>query len=247
MNIISFVSYMQSLPPIYVSLLTFVVAYICIALFAFFFGKSGLYCYIIIAIIMANIQVLKLSQFSFFNSPVALGTELFASTYLATDILSEVYGKKSAQKAVMIGFLALIVWTLFSLLTLSFRPIINDTMQTTLETVFLPFPRFLIASIVAYLISQTFDVYLFSYLKRLHNNKNLWFRNNLSTILSSLIDNIIFSIIAFVILNPEPVKIPMLIMTYILGTYLFRIFAALLDTPAIYLIRKTLKKRYNVS
>ncbi len=243
MDISILVSSLQSLPPIVISLLTFAIAYTCLSLFAFFFGKSGLYCYMVIALIMANIQVLKVSQFSFFSSPVALGTELFASTYLATDILAEVYGKKSAQKAVMIGFFALIVWTLFSILTLSFRPIPDDTMQNTLNTIFLPFPRFLIASMIAYLISQTFDVYIFSYLKNTHNSKYLWLRNNLSTILSSLIDNIVFSVIAFVILNPEPIKLPILIMTYILGTYLFRLFAALLDTPVVYLVSRSLKNK----
>ena len=62
------------------------------------FGEVGIYLYTIIAVIAANIQILKIVKFSFFNEPVALGTILFASTFLCTDILTEYYGVKSAKK-----------------------------------------------------------------------------------------------------------------------------------------------------
>ena len=66
-------------------------------------------------------------------------------------------------------------------------------------------------------------------------NRYLWLRNNLSTILSSLLDNIIFSLLAWFILNPNPETLYNIIMIYILGTYILRIFIALIDTPFLYL------------
>ena len=95
---------------------------------------------------------------------------------------------------------------------------------------------------IAYLISQYFDVWFFSYLKKITSEKYLWLRNNLSTIVSSLVDNTVFSIFAWILLNPEPVSIYNVIMIYIFGTYLLRILIALLDTPFIYIVRFFIKK-----
>ena len=102
--------------------------------------------------------------------------------------------------------------------------------------------RFFVASMIAYLVSQYFDVWFFNYIKNKFSNKYLWLRNNLSTILSSLVDNTIFSIFAWILLNPEPINIYSVIMIYILGTYLLRIIIALLDTPFIYFAKFFIKK-----
>ena len=97
------------------------------------------------------------------------------------------------------------------------------------------------ASMIAYLISQYFDVWIYNYLKQITSKKYLWFRNNLSTVLSSLVDNTIFSIFAWILLNPEPINLYKVIMIYILGTYILRIVIALLDTPFIYLAKYFIK------
>ena len=64
-----------------------------------------MYVYTVLAIIVANIQVLKIVNFPFFENPIALGTILFSTTFLTTDILTEYYGVKSARKNILIGFL----------------------------------------------------------------------------------------------------------------------------------------------
>ena len=76
-----------------------VIVFSSILIFLKFFGEVGLYVYTSIAVIAANIQVLKIVKFPFFSDPIALGTILFASTFLCTDILSEYYGvnKKSIE------------------------------------------------------------------------------------------------------------------------------------------------------
>ncbi|MDC0232348.1 queuosine precursor transporter [Pelagibacteraceae bacterium] len=214
-----------------------------ILIFLKFFGFAGLYVYSALAVIIGNIQVLKTVDFFYSPQPVALGTALFASTFLCTDILSEHFGKDKAQKNVQIGFVSFLFFTIVMLLTIGFNPSTNDWIQDSLSNVFTPMSRFFIASMIAYLTSQYFDIWIYSAIKNLTMNRFLWLRNNLSTILSSLVDNTVFSLLAWIILNPNPETLYNVIMIYIFGTYILRIFIALIDTPFIYLSKIFLPKK----
>ena len=174
-------------------------------------------------------------DFFYSPEPVALGTALFASIFLCTDILSEHFGREKARKNVLIGFASFLFMTIIMLITIGLKPSTNDWAQDSLANVFTPMSRFFIASMIAYLASQYFDVWIYSTIKNITKNRYLWLRNNLSTILSSLVDNTIFSLLAWIILNPNPETLYNVIMIYILGTYILRIFIALIDTPFIYL------------
>tara|TARA_Y100000590_G_C15716405_1_gene1012052 strand:+ start:179 stop:910 length:732 start_codon:yes stop_codon:yes gene_type:complete len=213
-----------------------------ILIFLKLFGYVGLYVYTVVAVIAGNIQVLKIVDFFYFIEPVALGTILFASTYLCTDILSEYYTKEKAQKNILLGFSSFLFITVIMLFTVSFEPSKNDWIQQSLVEVFTPMTRFFIASMFAYLISQYFDVWIYALLKKISKNRNVWLRNNISTLLSSLIDNIIFSILAWIVLNPEPETLYNVIMIYIFGTYLLRVIIAVLDTPILYLAKYFIQK-----
>lgn len=212
------------------------------------FGYIGLYIYSTVAVIAGNIQVLKTVDFFYSPEPVALGTILFSSTFLCTDILSEHYGSKKARLNVLISFCGFLLMTIFMLFTLGFKESsgeFNLQVQKSLHIIFEPMPSFFIASMIAYLSSQYFDVWLFSFLKKIFRDRYLWLRNNISTFSSSLIDNIIFSILAWIIFNPNPLALYTVIFTYILGTYFLRIFIAIIDTPFIYLAKVFLPRNYN--
>ena len=239
-----------------------ILCFLSILVFLRLFGYVGLYVYSAIAIIAANIQVLKQANFNFFSSinekiipfyepsPIALGTILFASTFLCTDILSEYYGKEKARKNVLIGFCSFFLMTILMLVTIGIQPAEDEwvsMVQESLAILFTPMTSIFVASMIAYLISQYFDIWFFSYLKTVSLNKLLWLRNNVSTALSSLIDNTIFSIFAWIILNPNPFPLSDVIMTFILGVYLLRVFIALLDTPFIYLAKYFIPKEKNSS
>ena len=213
-----------------------------ILIFLKLFGYVGIFIYSALAVIAANIQVLKTVDFFYSPEPVALGTILFASTFLCTDILSEYFGKDKARTNILIGFCAFLFMTILMVITIGFKPSTQDWVQESLSNVFTPMTRFFIASMIAYLISQYFDVWFYSYLRNYTSQKYLWLRNNLSTALSSLVDNTVFSIFAWILLNPEPIDIYKVIMIYILGTYLLRILIALLDTPFIYIAKFFIKK-----
>ncbi len=240
---INFTSYLGSLNTFVVWILLLLFCFLSILIFLKLFNFAGLYVYSALAVIIGNIQVLKTVDFFYSPEPVALGTILFSSTFLCTDILSEHFGKDKAQKNVLIGFVSFLFVTVVMLVTIGFNPSSNDWVQDSLEDIFTPMSRFFIASMIAYLISQYFDVWIYSKIKNLTINRFLWLRNNLSTILSSLIDNTIFSILAWIILNPNPETFYNVIMIYILGTYILRIFIALIDTPFIYLSKIFLPKK----
>jgi len=206
-----------------------------ILIFLKLFGYAGLYVYSALAIIAGNIQVLKTVDFFYSPESVALGTVLFASTFLCTDILSEHFGKEKAKKNVLIGFTSFLFMTTIMLVTIGYNPSVNDLAQESLENVFTPMSRFFIASMIAYLVSQYFDVWIYSTIKKITSNKFLWLRNNVSTILSSLVDNTVFSILAWIILNPNPETFYNVVMIYIFGTYILRILIAFFDTPFMYL------------
>ena len=233
---------LNNLNPEIIWLLMLIFCFISILIFIRLFGYVGIFIYSALAVIAGNIQVLKTVDFFYSPEPVALGTILFASTFLCTDILSEYYGKEKARTNILIGFCAFLFMTLLMVLTIGFKPSEGDWVQESLSNVFTPMTRFFIASMIAYLISQYFDVWFFSYLKKITSEKYLWLRNNLSTIVSSLVDNTVFSVFAWILLNPEPVSVYNVIMIYIFGTYFLRILIALLDTPFIYVAKFFIKK-----
>ena len=240
---INFTSYLGSLNTFVVWIILLFFCFLSILIFLKLFSFAGLYVYSALAVIIGNIQVLKTVDFFYSPEPVALGTVLFASTFLCTDILSEHFGKDKAQKNVLISFVSFLFVTIVMLVTIGFNPSANDWAQDSLENIFTPMSRFFIASMIAYLVSQYFDVWIYSTIKNLTMNRFLWLRNNLSTILSSLIDNTVFSILAWIILNPNPETFYNVIMIYILGTYILRIFIALIDTPFMYLSKIFLPRK----
>ena len=240
---INFTSYLGSLNTFVVWIIMLLFCFSSILIFLKLFSFAGLYVYSALAVIIGNIQVLKTVDFFYSPEPVALGTVLFSSTFLCTDILSEHFGKDKAQKNVLIGFVSFLFITIVMLITIGFNPSANDWAQDSLVNIFTPMSRFFIASMIAYLTSQYFDVWIYSTIKNLTMNRFLWLRNNLSTILSSLVDNAVFSILAWIILNPNPETFYNVIMIYIFGTYILRIFIALIDTPFIYLSKIFLPRK----
>ena len=239
---IIFTSYLDSLNTFVVWLIMLLFCFSSILVFLKLYGYVGLYLYSALAVIIGNIQVLKTVDFFYSPEPVALGTVLFASTFLCTDILSEHFGKEKARKNVLIGFSGFLFMTVIMLITIGFKPSVNDWSQDSLANVFTPMSRFFIASMIAYLASQYFDVWIYSTIKNITKNRYLWLRNNLSTILSSLVDNTIFSLLAWIILNPNPETLYNVIMIYIFGTYVLRIFIAFVDTPFMYFSKLFLPK-----
>ncbi len=201
------------------------------------YGKMGLFVWIPIATILANIQVIKVVNLYGFQA--TLGNIVYATTFLATDILSENHGKKEAAQAVFIGFFSLIVMTVIMNLVILFEPAPDDFAQESLKTIFSLMPRLALASFTAFAISQLHDVWSFhAWKKRLPATRHLWIRNNASTMVSQLIDTGVFISIAFIGVFPWHVLIELF-----WTTYLIKFAVAVLDTPLLYLAKYYHAKR----
>ncbi|MBA2173929.1 queuosine precursor transporter [Halobacillus locisalis] len=196
------------------------------------FGKSGLFVWIGMSTVLANIQVVKTIEI--FGLNATLGNIVYGTAFLATDILNEKYGKKEARKAVWMGFSTLILLTVIMQLALRFQPSENDIAQPALETLFGIVPSIAIGSLIAYIVSQYFDVWLYARLKRVFtSDRTLWIRNNGSTMVSQLLDSAIFCAIAFYGLYPFDVWLEIF-----LTTYLIKFVVAAIDTPFLYIAKR---------
>ncbi len=197
-----------------------------------FFGKFGLFSWISMNTIIANIEVVKCVDF--FSMPITLGNITFGSVFLATDILNEKYGRKIAQKGVFIGFFSLLILTVFTQLDLLYIPNSEDFAQKSMQTIFSITPRLCLGSMFAYLISHSTEVFLFSAIKNLlPDDKFLWVRNNVATVTSQLIDTVLFTFIAF--LGVFSLKT---VVVLCLTTYLIKVIIAFGEIPFLYLAKK---------
>ena len=126
-----------------------------------------------------------------------MGAILYSGIYFATDVLNEKYGKAEANRAVLLGFAANIAVMITLFLSIQFRPsdITGSASEVheAINTLASYSPTFIMGSLTAYLISQTFDVWFFNKIRSITGESKLWLRNNLSTISSQLIDTFIYS------------------------------------------------------
>ena len=201
------------------------------------FGKTGLYCISAAATILANIEVLILVNA--FGMEQTLGNVLFAVTFLITDILSECEGKKAANLAVWTGILSSLFFLVLSQSWLLYIPAAGDTMAPAIAAVFSNTPRMILASLSVYAVSQFFDVWLYhkwwEFTDRRFGDKRrfLWLRNNGSTLVSQLINSLLFTLFAFWGEYDGGT-----IVSIFVSSYLIYVATSLLDTPFVYLARR---------
>ncbi len=223
-------------------LLSLVIIYGSVLFAYLLFGKSGLYCISAICNIFSNIEVLILIKA--FGMEQTLGNILFAATFLITDILSECEGKREANKAVWIGIFSSLFFLVLSQSWFLYQPSEGDSAMPAIKAIFSNTPRLIAASLAVYIVSQFFDVWLyhkwwdFTQKKFKDKKKLLWLRNNGSTLVSQMINSLLFTFIAFV----GVYDMPTLFSIFVSG-YIIFIFTSLLDTPVLYLARY-LKNKY---
>ena len=211
----------------------------CTILLYRLFGKAGLQIAITTAIILANLQGPKLTVI--FGLQTSLGVIFYSSIFFATDVLSENYGKAAANKAVRMGFAVSIIVLLMLSLALLYNPsdkpetaAFSASIHNAFATIVNFTPRFIVGSLLAYYISQHFDVWAFHKIRSVTGERWLWLRNNLSTMSSQVIDTLIFSLVTWW-------GIVDLRTALALGAvkYLFKVVIAMIDTVFIYWAKHT--------
>lgn len=193
-----------------------------------FFGKTGAIAWVAIATILANVITAK--NANIFGLSTAIGTVMFASTFLATDILTEYHSVKDAKTAVYIGLFADVILIVSTQIALMYKPSEFDYADGAMQTLFALNLRISIASMVMYFVSNLADVYLFHKLKERSKGKKLWLRNNVSTILCNCLENFGFIFLAFVGIYDGAT-----ILTIAASTSIIEAIVALCDTPFLYL------------
>lgn len=196
-----------------------------------FLGKEGLIGWIGIASILANIMILK--SVDLLGIEATLGNVLFASNFLATDMLTENYGYKEAKKGVKFGIFSVLFFMIVTQVALRFIPNSQDIAQSSFDLLFGFVPRISIASMSLFALSNIIDIRLYEHLRKKTDGKMMWLRNNLCTIVSNGGENFLFYLIAFGGVMPIGT-----IITIALSATLIEVLIALCDTPFLYISKK---------
>lgn len=206
------------------------------------FGNKGLFCWSVIATILANIEVLL--SITAFGMDMTGGNILFATTFVVTDILSEVSGKKEANKAVNLSIFTSISFIVISQSWLLFNTNSNDFAYSSISTLFSNTPRLMLVSLIVYAVVQRFDVWAYHKWWNFTNNKFgdrhrfLWLRNNGSTLLSQFLNAMLYSVGAFYGIYDFNT-----IISIGLATYIIYISTSLADTPIVYICRHIYERK----
>lgn len=160
-------------------------------------------------------------------------------SFLMTDIVEEVYGKKKAREFIIAGVISLIVFLGFIILFLILPPAERFTHNEEYKTIFGTSARIVFASITAFLLSQFHDVWSFNFWKVATKGKMLWLRTNLSTTISIVVDTFVFMFLAFYMLTPKFTA--GFIIQMIIPYLIFKIVWSFVSSPLVYAGAKWLK------
>ena len=205
----------------------------------------------ITALVVSNLIFQKFFSWYPFNFEVfgiklfdlSVGVLPYPVTFLITDIISEIFGKRKANQVVVMGILASIfsigLLLLGDVLPASSSSPIDDK---TFNLVFSASPLAVLASMSAYLIAQFLDIRIYHFWKQLTQGKYLWLRNNFSTFSSQIIDSttVIALLCIFDILAWD------LFLGLVLSSITFKIVVAVIDTPLLYIFVGLIRKKFNL-
>jgi len=191
------------------------------------------------ALVAANLLGSKIT--TLFGIAVSVGIFAFPITFLVTDIIEEVHGKEKTKNLVIGGVITLVFLFILVLISTALPPAGRYDNNEAYLSVFGSSLRIIVASLIAFTLSQTHDIWAFNFWKEKTKGKYLWLRNNASTWVSQFIDSTIFMFIAFYLVTPK-FDVPFLF-SLIIPYWLFKVAFAALDTPLVYLGVKWLKSK----
>lgn len=193
------------------------------------------YMFVLIALYAVIMNIFVIKQFDLFWFALTWWNALYWASFLMTDLFSEHYWKKEAQKSVLIWFFAMLLFVISTQFLILFSPNEFDFAHGAIKTLFSISPRILFASLLAYFFSQNLNVYLYTKIKKWTKWKYLFLRNNLATMLSQFVDTLIFTFIGLTsIWQIEWVISISNFWEIFVATYIIKLIIAFIDTPFIY-------------
>ncbi len=199
------------------------------------FRTSLLLSLFLASIIISSLLGGKISEILLFGIPIvfSVGIVPFALTFAITDIIAEVHGREKAQEIVWIGVSVLVFVLIMTVVSVALPYAARSWLTPEqYEPVFNQSIRMILASIVAFFLGQMHDIFAFEFWKQKTKGKFLWLRNNLSTIVSQLIDSTVFMFLAFYGVSPK--YDVGFIISLIIPYYILKVALAFLDTPVVY-------------
>ena len=187
--------------------------------------------------VFSNLAASKIATFhfgyaDFFAPAVVL---IFSVTFLLTDIVNEKFGRRETHRMIFITFFAHVAVAIFSWLILSLPAAPFWTDQKALSSIIGLVPRIILASWIAFLVSENLDAYIYDLFKRITKGKHLWMRNAFSSLPSMIVDSILFVTIAFWGIQPvKPIIVGLIVIKWLVG---------IIDIPFMYLNRFILYKK----
>ena len=184
------------------------------------------------------------SPFGIYTFEISVGILPYPITFLATDLISELYGQKKADQVVISGliasvFIMIVVLIANAVPSTSWSPVNDDIFQKVFGLQGLA----VFASMIAYLSAQFIDVRVFHFWKKLTKGKHLWLRNNASTMFSQLVDT---SVILIILCSAGVIEWERFYSLWMMG-WLFKVLVALIDTPIIYGVIHLLKGKIDIA
>lgn len=159
------------------------------------FGKAGLFAWISSAVIIANMITVK--NACIFGMNTAIGSVVFASTFLATDILTECYGVKEARRGVYIGIFGAVMFMICSQIAIHYIPSVIDYADEAMTKLFSMNLRISLSSVIMCFIANIADVFIYEKIKIKTHGKKIWLRNNVATITCNCLENFFFVLFGF--------------------------------------------------
>jgi queuosine precursor transporter len=193
------------------------------------------------ALIAANLLGSKIT--TILGISVSVGIFAYPLTFLITDAIEEVFGRKKARQLMYGALVAQILVLIIVVVAINMPPASRFEHNEAYGAIFGNSIRIIIASLVAFFLSQTHDIWAFNLIKQKTHAKFLWLRNNASTVVSQFIDTTLFMFIAFYQVTPR-FDVPFLF-SLIIPYWLFKIAFALIDTPIVYGLVYWLRKNRN--
>lgn len=205
--------------------LTIAISFTGVVLTYRLFGKVGMWIWMALATVIANIEVAKCVDM--FGLATALGNVIYGSTFLSTDILSENHGEVEAKRSVWMGMFFMLAATALFQLSLLFIPNESDFVSDSMRTIFSLVPRFSIVSFVCFIVSNRLDVFLYQWIGK--RTKYIWVKNNAATMIAQFVDTTLYTFFAFVGVFGFKAMLEIFISAYIM-----KVIVAIFDTPFLY-------------
>ena len=201
---------------------------------------TGLFVSFLIAMNVLGGKIIPFGPFS-----VSVAFLIVPWSFLVTDIVEEVYGKKKARELVIAGVISLIIFLGFIVLFVALPPASRFRNNEEYATIFGTSARIVFASIIAFLLSQFHDVWSFWLIREKTKKKFLWLRTNVSTLVSMIIDTFVFMFLAFYMLTPMFTF--WFVIQMIIPYLIFKMIWGVASTPLVYAGAKWLRGSSSLS